>query len=121
MRTPGTRLLAALTLAAFTSGCASTTLIRSEPPGAKVYLDGEPVGRTPYTMSDTKIVGTVTRVKLVMDGFEPFEGIIQRNEQFEVGPCIGGALVLVPWLWIMGYKPDHVYELTPLRPAGDRS
>jgi hypothetical protein len=39
---------------------------------------------------------------------------IQRNEQFSVGACIGGVLVLVPFLWIMGYKPDHTYELRPL-------
>jgi hypothetical protein len=123
-RTP-TRL-AALTIAlAFATGCVSTTLIRSEPSGAKLYLDGEPVGKTPYSMSDTKIVGSSTRVKLVLDGYEPFDANIQRNEVFDAGACLGGVLVLFPFLWIQGYKPEHHYELSPLRrpaaPAASRT
>jgi uncharacterized lipoprotein YajG len=31
------------------SGCVSTTMIQSNPSNAKLYLNGEPVGRTPYT------------------------------------------------------------------------
>ena len=38
----------------------------------------------------------------------------------EGGPCIGGAFVLIPWLWIMGYRPDHNYELEPLSPRRSR-
>jgi hypothetical protein len=116
MRSSSLRVAAAATALAFASGCASTTIIRSDPSGAKVYLDGESVGRTPYTMTDTKIVGTATHVRLVMDGYEPFYGVIQRNEVFEPGPCLGGVLVLFPFLWVMGYKPEHTYELTPLAP-----
>ncbi len=33
----------------FTS-CASTTMIHSIPSGAKLYVDGEPVGSTPYVL-----------------------------------------------------------------------
>lgn len=113
-RTP-LRLAAAVTALAFASGCVSTTLIRSHPPGAKIYLDGEPVGTTPYPMSDQKIVGSSTHVRLVLDGYEPYQAVIQRNEQFDAGACLGGVLVMFPFLWIMGYKPEHNYELTPLR------
>jgi len=62
------RVAAAATTLVFASGCASTTLIKSQPSGAKVYLDGESVGRTPHQMTDTKIVGSATRVKLVLEG-----------------------------------------------------
>ncbi len=115
MRTPTLRAAAAATALVLASGCASSTLIRSEPPGAKVYLNGELAGRTPLVMSDTKIVGSTTHVRLVVDGYEPFDATIQRNESFDVGACIGGVFVYVPFLWIMGYKPEHNYELTPLR------
>ncbi len=111
-RTPLLRATAAAALFTFTTGCASSTLIKSSPPGARVYLDSESVGKTPYQMRDTKIVGSSTRVKLVLSGYEPYEAVIQRNEEFQVGPCIGGVLVLVPFLWVMGYKPEHTYELT---------
>lgn len=106
------RLAAASTLLAFAS-CASTTMIQSQPTGAKVYLNGEPVGVTPYAMTDTKIVGTTTMVRLEYPGYEPLNGVIARNEELDVGACIGGFFVLVPWLWIMRYKPVHVFELHP--------
>ena len=38
------------------TSCSSTTLIQSNPPGAKVYLNDEAVGTTPYTHKDKKIV-----------------------------------------------------------------
>ena len=119
MRTSFLRAAAAATALLFVSGCVSSTMIRSQPPGAKLYLNGEPVGRTPYMMTDAKIVGSTTYVKLDLEGHTPFETVIQRNEVFDPGACVGGVLVLFPFLWIMGYKPDHSYELTPLRgPAG---
>jgi hypothetical protein len=109
------RVVAATVAAALGAGCASSTLIRSQPPGAKIYLDGALVGQTPYEMRDTKIVGSVTQVKLRLDGFEESNVLITRSERFDAGACLGGVLVLVPFLWIQGYNPEHVYELTPLR------
>jgi hypothetical protein len=109
------RLAAAATLLAFTAACASTTVIRSSPPGAKLYLDGSLVGQTPYAMTDTKIVGSTTHVQLKLDGHEDFNGVITRSEEFSAGAFLGGVLVLFPFLWIQGYKPERTYELTPLR------
>ena len=97
------------------SGCASTTLIQSTPEGAKVYLDGESVGITPYSHTDTKIVGSTTSVKLEKEGYEPFYTYFSRNEQADVGAIIGGVFVWVPFLWIMKYKPTHTYEMSPVR------
>jgi len=99
------------------SACASTTVLRSEPSGATVYIDGSKVGKTPYTYSDTKIVGASTQVRLKLEGYEEFQTILSRSEEFQVGPCIGGVFVLVPFLWVMGYRPEHSYELSPLSPA----
>lgn len=95
------------------TSCTSTTLIQSNPGGAKVYLNGEPVGTTPYTHRDTKIVGSTTTVKLEKEGYEPLHTSFSRDEEVEVGAIIGGLFVLVPFLWTMKYKPTHTYELTP--------
>ena len=95
------------------TGCASTTMIQSTPDGAKVYLNGEPVGTTPYTHSDTKIVGSTTAVKLEKEGYVPLNTSFTRDEEVDVGAIIGGFFVLVPFLWTMKYKPSHTYELTP--------
>lgn len=108
------RLAAACTALVFSAACASSTVIRSEPSGATVYVDGSKVGQTPYVYTDTKTVSSTTRVKLRREGYEDFEALLVRNEEFQAGPCIGGFFTLVPFLWIMGYRPEHNYELTPL-------
>ena len=102
-----------LALSLALAGCSSTTMIRSNVPGAQVFLDGQYVGNTPYAMTDTKIVGSSTQVRIVAPGYAPTTATITRNEQFSVGACIGGVFLLVPFLWIMEYKPDHLYQLTP--------
>jgi hypothetical protein len=109
------RVVAAATAAVLAGGCVSTTVIKSQPPGAKVYLDGAFVGQTPYEMSDTKIVGSITHVKLHLEGYAESNVLISRNERFDAGACLGGVLVLFPFLWIQGYNPEHVYEMSPLR------
>ncbi|RKE49352.1 PEGA domain-containing protein [Sphingobacterium detergens] len=104
-------ILAGATL--FTS-CASTTLIQSNPIGAKVYIQGEYAGTTPYSYKDTKIVGSTTDLKIEKEGYEPFSTSFSRNEKADVGAIIGGIFVLVPFLWTMKYKDQHTYELIPL-------
>jgi len=98
----------------FTS-CGSSTLIRTEPPGAKVYMNGEPVGTTPYDHYDTKIIGTRTDIKLVLDGYEDYNTTLTRNEDLDIGALIATLIFPpLPLLWIMEYKPIHTYELVPL-------
>ncbi|HLU94274.1 MAG TPA: PEGA domain-containing protein [Membranihabitans sp.] len=112
MTTKGASLfLAALILF---SSCASTTMIQSTPDGAKLYLNGESVGTTPYSHRDTKIVGSTNTVRLEKEGYETLNTSFSRNEEADVGAIIGGILVLIPFLWTMKYKPVHNYEMIPL-------
>ncbi len=76
-------------------------------------MDGSLKGITPYSYSDTKIVGSTTSIKLTLDGYSDFNGVLTRSERVDVGALIGGIFVLVPFLWIMDYDPDHTYELSP--------
>jgi hypothetical protein len=94
------------------TGCASTTVIQSNPAGAKLYLNGEPVGATPYTHRDTKIVGTATHVRLEKEGYQTLNTSFSRNEEADVGAIIAGVFLLFPFLWTMKYKPEHNYELS---------
>lgn len=103
-----------LAIAVLCSSCASTTVINSEPSGAKVYLNDEYVGTTPYTYSDTKIVGSASYVKLVKEGYNDFNTVLTRSEVADAGAIIGGLFVLVPFLWTMKYKPTHFYEMAPV-------
>lgn len=95
------------------SSCASSTMIQSYPSGAKVYLNNEPVGVTPYLHRDKKIVGSSTDVRLEKEGYQPLMTGFSRNEDADVGAIIGGVFFLIPFLWTMKYKPSHSYELQP--------
>lgn len=97
----------------FTS-CVSSTLIQSNPSGAKVYIDGEPVGVTPYWHADTKITGSIINIDLVKDGYEPLYTSFSRTEQINAGAIIGGIFCWPIFLWTMEYKPTHSYELLAL-------
>jgi hypothetical protein len=112
--------LLCITLAISISACASTTIINSEPNGAAVYLNGEKVGLTPYTHTDTKIVGSTNTVLLKNEGYQDFSASFSRNEDVNVGAIIGGFFVLVPFLWTMDYKPSHSYEMVPLKSAASQ-
>ncbi len=103
-----------LAVSVLLSGCASTTMIHSNHDGAKVYLNEELAGTTPYLHSDTKIVGSTTRVRLEKEGYESLGTSFTRNEEVDAGAIIAGIFIWVPFLWTMKYKPAHTYELLPL-------
>ena len=93
------------------SGCSSTTLIQSSPSGAKLYLNGELAGATPYAHTDTKILGSTTQVRIEKEGFESYHASFSRDEEVDAGAIVGGVFFLVPFLWTMKYKPVRTYEL----------
>jgi hypothetical protein len=95
----------------FLTSCSSSTMIQSIPSGAKVYLDDEYAGTTPYFMTDKKISFSSTRVELKEEGYENFITMLTKDEEVNVGAIIGGLFVWVPFLWVMDYKPTHTYEL----------
>lgn len=109
-----------LIIALSITACASTTAINSEPSGATLYLNGEKVGTTPYTHSDTKIIGSTNMVVLKKEGYQDFSTAFSRNENANVGAIIGGVFVLVPFLWAMDYKPSYTYELQSLKGAANK-
>lgn len=98
----------------FLSACTSMTQIQTVPPGAKIYINDEFGGETPYTLTDTKIIGSTTAIRLEKSGYKPLTTFIQRTEEFDAGPVVCGFLFTpVWWLWAMKYKPVHLYELVP--------
>ncbi len=108
-------MLSLIILSTSIMSCSSTTMIYSSPEGAKVYLNDEVKGTTPYKHTDQAIVGTKTSMVFKKDGYEDFHTTLNRNEELDVGALIGGIFVLVPFLWIMKYYPEHNYELTPIQ------
>ena len=105
-----------LLMAIFT-GCASTTIIQSVPEGAKLYVDGMFVGSTPYTLRDTKITGASTSIRLEAEGYESLFTYIHKDEEVNVGAIVGGVFFWIPFLWIMQYRPNYMYEMQPVSAA----
>jgi hypothetical protein len=97
----------------FLFGCASSTLIKSNPPGAKLYLEGQLKGETPYTYADRAAAGTMRTVNLKKEGHKDFTGHIKR-EQLSVGALIGGIFLLIPLIWILEYPPEYTFEMEKL-------
>lgn len=93
------------------SGCVSTTLFRTSPANADVYISGQKKGKTPYYYSDKKIAGSSTPITFKKEGYNDLNIKLKRNENFDIGPFIGGLFVYVPLLWIMRYDSLHTYAL----------
>jgi hypothetical protein len=91
-------------------GCSSSTIIHSSDPETKIYVDGMNMGKGTVTYSDTKIVGSTTTVMLKKDGCEPQTFLFSRNEEFDAGACAGGVFLLVPFLWVEKYRPQHNFD-----------
>ena len=100
-----------LALSTLFTSCSSTTMIKSNPSKAKVYLDGAFVGETPYLHRDSKIVGSSMVVKIEKEGFQPLVATITKDEEVNVGAVIGGIFFVFPFLWTMQYQPVHNYML----------
>jgi len=93
------------------TGCVSTTVFRTYPARADVYVSGVKKGKTPYFYSDRKIVASSTPVSFRKQGYYDLNIILKRNEELDLGPFIGGLFVWIPFLWVTKYDSLHAYQL----------
>ena len=101
-----------LAISILSTGCSSTTLIKTDPPDAKLYMNDELMGRTPYSYTDKKIAGSQTQIRIEKEGYDTFYTTLKRNERADVGAIVVGVfLILIPFLWMLQYKPERMYEL----------
>ena len=66
--------------------------------GAKVYINDEYKGVTPYVYQDTKLAFSKIAIKLKKNGYKDFDTTISKNEEANVGTIIGGIFFMVPLL-----------------------
>lgn len=106
------RSLLALILSAsivFT-GCASTTVVQSEPTGAQLRIDGQPVGATPVTFTENAVwLWTKHQVTLDASGYSTYHGTL--NAQVSPLYLILGLLCLLPFILVGEFKPTYYYVL----------
>lgn len=97
------------------ASCRSVTLIDSNAPGANLYVNGNYVGKTPYSYSDKKIVGSVVFVRMEKEGYEPLVGYFVRDQKLVASNFVLAFISYgIPLLWIMEYNPVQYFELKPI-------
>lgn len=117
------RRIAAIFALSLTLGCASTTVIRTNPPGASIRsIENGYSGVTPFTYGDSNIVGTSRTFVIEAPGYQT-ETLVIKRDQWDTGrlvlSVIGGIILFVPYVgifWSADYAP--FYDVT-LRPASD--
>lgn len=97
----------------FSTGCASTVRITSNPEGADVTVDGRYIGQTPTTYTDTAVILSTRQVRVEKPGYRTTETTISRDGDLNVGALVGGIVCLVPFLWLLDYPSVVTYELRP--------
>jgi hypothetical protein len=107
------KVIVLVTVICFLVGCSSSTLIKSDPPAAKLYLDGQYKCETPCTYKDTAPAGSSKTVLLKKEGYKDTTGLIKK-EELVVGPLIEPILVLFPFIWIPGYPSEYTFEMEKL-------
>lgn len=93
------------------AGCSSTTLIKTEPAGAAVYIDSVKKGVTPYSYSDSSTVFTPSRdIVIKKEGYKNLSASIRKSE-VTAGTVCRCIFLGVPCLWITIYPDEYIYEL----------
>ena len=99
-----------LSLCIVLAGCASTTVIQSEPDGAQLRIDGQPVGATPVTFTEGAVwLWTKHSVSLEASGYRTYHG--QMAAQPSVLYIVLGFLCLLPFFLVAEFKPTYYYVL----------
>jgi hypothetical protein len=98
----------------FLFGCASTTYVKSNPPGARLQVDGQFLGETPKFYTDKAVAGTTRSVTLKKEGYKDFNGYLKR-EKLSIPILIGGILLIVPLVWVLEYPSQYNFEMEKLQ------
>jgi hypothetical protein len=96
----------------FLIGC-SSTIIKSNPSGAKLYVNGQYKCETPCTYSDTSAMNSSKTILLKKKGYKDTTGQIKRDT-VAMGHLIAGIFFLFPLIWCLGYEPEYTFEMEKL-------
>jgi len=106
-----------LSAAILMTGCSSTVSFRSQPPGAKLYINGALQGETPCRTVLKWTTLTEFQIRLEKEGYHPY---VARLEGEPKWVYIIVDILFWPLLLINAYGPKPYYDFT-LRPLGDEA
>lgn len=115
---PRLAVLAVLLVAAvLAAGCQSTVSFRSQPPGAKLYINGALQGETPCRIMLKWTTLTEFQIRLEKEGYHPY---VARLEGEPKWVYIIVDILFWPLLLVNAYGPKPYYEFA-LRPLGEEA
>jgi PEGA domain len=91
-------------LALLQTACAHTMIIETEPPGAKVWVDGELQGEAPVVTEQRTGFGGHVTVRVEAESFETTELQVERTDWFlwpaiiAVTPLFGVPFIVIPFI-----------------------
>lgn len=120
------KMIAAVLLTVFTSACAHQAVFLSEPPGARVMVDGKVVGKTPCKFDYSTSVGDNYEVSVSMAGYDTIRHEITADEVDRVarkkllaaGLVIpGGSALMLGALFTKKLKNNYEFALKKSAPT----
>lgn len=122
-----TLALRALAVSAFVfaSGCAHDVTIKSNPPGAKVFIDGEERGETPLSFEEENGFFEQREVRVELEDYQTIETTIVQSEP--VWACAAPSVCLGPFTFCISclglryatkYAEEYEIVLDPIRKDG---
>lgn len=120
------KVIAALLLTVFTSACAQQAAFLSDPPGAKVMVDGKVVGMTPCQFEYSNSAGGDYDVTVSMEGYETVQHAVKadevdraaRNKWLAAGLVIpGGSALWLGTLFTKKLKGSYEFVLKKSTPT----
>lgn len=120
------KMIAALLLTVFTSACAHQAAFLSDPPGAKVMIDGKVVGVTPCQFEYSNSAGGDYDVTVSKDGYETVQHAVKadevdrvaRNKWLAAGLVVpGGSALWIGTLFTKKLKGSYEFVLKKSSPT----
>lgn len=116
------RAIAGLVLVPFLiTSCVTGTNVtfESNPPGAQVYLDNRPIGRTPVSHRIGNGFWVDPQIRVELDGYLPVTDRLEK--EIKAVNLVFGLLLWVPaYLWVWGPKSNQYYTLRESTAATSR-
>ena len=93
--------------------CASTKIIETQPPGARVFVDGQYVGTTPYELTARRVFWQKKVIRVKKEGYHPQDFVASRGERLNPGAFIGGFFFWPLFFWAGAYDDETTLYLSP--------
>ncbi len=91
-------------------GCTTLVRIKTDPKDAKVYINDEPVGKSPLQKELSNFVANEYQIRIEKPGYKSLDTEMRR--EVKTGNLIVGILLWWPLLlWCYGPNQSYTYEL----------